>query len=63
MGSKAELETHLAKVHNRELLVLIDCEQPDCPRKGDNGFRKKKNMHDHMREVHNVKVPKRLGIF
>lgn len=48
---KADLERH---IETRHLCRLIDCEYPECHRRGDYGFARKERMIEHMRNVHKV---------
>lgn len=54
----ADLQRHVAVIHNRSTLLLVDCQERDCHRKGQYGFTRKDKMVDHMREVHKLDIPK-----
>ena len=56
---RADLERHMAAMHNRNALNMIDCEYPGCHRRGDNGFFRRDKVIEHMRDVHKANIPKR----
>ncbi|KAK2759864.1 hypothetical protein FQN54_002598 [Arachnomyces sp. PD_36] len=54
----ADLKRHLTTVH---FPYKIDCPEPGCARKGENGFAAQRTDHlnEHRRQVHGSNVPKR----
>ena len=58
-GRYADLERHIAIVHNRSTLQLVDCTHPGCHRRGEYGFTRKDKMVEHLRDVHKIDIPKR----
>jgi len=58
-GRYADLERHIAIVHNRSTLQLVDCTYPGCHRRGEYGFTRKDKMVEHLRDVHKADIPKR----
>ncbi|TKA22135.1 hypothetical protein B0A50_08192 [Salinomyces thailandicus] len=60
----ADLQRHVAVVHDRSALQLVDCPYVDtqtgrvCHRRGELGFTRRDKMGEHLRSVHSVIVPK-----
>ncbi|KAK4540405.1 hypothetical protein LTR36_009262 [Oleoguttula mirabilis] len=57
----ADLQRHVAIVHGRQNLQLVDCSHPGCHRRGEYGFTRKDKMVDHLRDVHKSDIPKRAS--
>lgn len=51
-----DLERHLQTVHSTQ--KLFPCVMKRCNRKGDNGFSRKDHLSQHLRDVHNLDIPK-----
>ncbi|CUS12117.1 unnamed protein product [Tuber aestivum] len=56
-GRSAELKRHMASVHRDQVPkekrpVLLDCPHEGCGRVGENGFKRKDNLVQHLRGVH-----------
>lgn len=56
---KADLKRHYDQVHNPESVRMLDCTEPRCHRRGENGFGRKDKLVEHQREVHKINIPKR----
>lgn len=57
----ADLQRHIAIVHDRPNLQLVDCSYQGCHRRGEYGFTRKDKMVDHLRDVHKLDIPKRTS--
>jgi len=57
---KADLQRHEVCVHNIGHLQKLSCPFNRCSRKGDNGFKRKDHLTEHLRHYHAKDIPKRL---
>jgi general transcription factor IIIA len=48
--NEKDLKTHVKKDH----VSPFQCEQPDCDRKGNNGWMRKRDMLKHMKKAHGI---------
>ncbi|KAI9849933.1 MAG: hypothetical protein M1837_000147 [Sclerophora amabilis] len=55
---KADLERHYNACHNADS-PRYDCPKRKCSRKGVYGFGRRDHLNEHLRDYHNVVIPKR----
>ncbi|KAH8144900.1 uncharacterized protein LAJ45_11106 [Morchella importuna] len=54
-----EFRRHFNSVHiGKTNRTKFNCTEPDCKRVGDNGFARKDNLTQHLRNSHGVEIPK-----
>jgi hypothetical protein len=56
---KADLQRHMACVHDKAKQTRKDCPHRRCSRKGENGFLRQDHLTEHLRHFHNQAIPKR----
>ncbi|KAK3060324.1 hypothetical protein LTS18_008798, partial [Coniosporium uncinatum] len=56
---KADCQRHVDCVHRADRLRLHPCTVRRCSRGGDNGFKRKDHLTEHMRNFHHQQIPKR----
>ncbi|PUU72685.1 hypothetical protein B9Z19DRAFT_1096784 [Tuber borchii] len=65
-GRSAELKRHKSSVHRKEIAAeerqeLFECPHEGCERVGENGFKRKDNLVQHLRGVHGDQIGKKIG--
>ncbi|KAK5008655.1 hypothetical protein LTR28_003688 [Elasticomyces elasticus] len=57
----ADLQRHIMIKHYRDSVEKHSCPVPRCHRVNANGFTRKDKVTDHMRNFHNIDIPKKAG--
>lgn len=56
---KADRDRHKYCVHQKDQSEKKDCPEPNCLRKGDQGFTRSDHLTEHLRNFHHKELPRR----